>query len=154
MKQLNNLEVTVSDDTFLPTSTDLINMMFNNTLSQCQSYISTTFPEGITGMDSYDDVLPENIPTYPVFKQMLNDKKNEYITKNNEMIPKAIEKVKQDAKLMIKTKINEAIETAIKEIEDDISDDQLPYLEYQQMEELRNELLKTAKEYGTSRLDK
>ena len=137
----------------LPTSEADLDKAFEGHLEQIQNYIESTFPDGVTGMDSYDDALPDGLPAYPAFKEMVAAKKEEYKAKNTEAIPGAVEKVKESSKDMFKDVINKAVETAIEEIVEDLSDDVLPYLDEDAMQALRDELIAAAKEYGASRIE-
>mmetsp|Transcript_3237 Transcript_3237/g.4662 ORF Transcript_3237/g.4662 Transcript_3237/m.4662 type:complete len:274 (+) Transcript_3237:97-918(+) len=137
----------------LPTSEAELDKAFEGHLEQIRNYIESTFPDGLAGMDSYDDALPDGLPAYPAFKEMVEAKKEEYKAKNTEAIPGAVEKVKASSKDMFKDVINKAVETAIEEIVEDLSDDVLPYLDEATMQGLRDELIAAAKEYGASRIE-
>ena len=131
----------------------MIQPSFSGLLVTCAYLPQTTFPDGVTGMDSYDDVLPEGLPSYATFLESLETKKVEYQAKNVDAIPAAVEQVKADSKRMFQETINKAVEKAIEDIVMDLSDDQLPYLEEDAMQALREELVAAAKEYGATRIE-
>lgn len=137
----------------LPTSEEDLDKVFEDFLDQIQNYIESTFPDGVAGMDSYDDSLSDGLLAYPAFREMVVAKKEEYKAKNTEAIPGAVEKVKASSKDMFRDVINKAVETAIEEIVEDLSDDVLPYLDEAAMQALRDELIAAAKEYGASRIE-
>jgi hypothetical protein len=151
MDTFQSFEESLAD--VLPTFETNLDEIFESHLGQIQNYIESTFPDGVTGMDSYDDALPEGLPSYPKFKDMVAAKKEEYKAKNTEAIPGAVDKVKASSKDMFKDVINKAVETAIEEIVEDLSDDVLPYLDDDAMQALRDELIAATKEYGASRIE-
>jgi len=137
----------------LPTSEELLEQMFEALTEHLTDYIETTFPDGVAGMDAYDDVLPEGLPSYAEFLESVEAKHEEFKAKNPEAIPGAIEEVKTTSKQMFQDVINKAIFAAMEEIVLDLSDDTLPYLDEDQMQALRNDLITDAKEYGASRIE-
>jgi len=137
----------------LPTSEELLEQMFEALTEHLTDYIETTFPDGVAGMDAYDDVLPEGLPSYAEFLESVEAKHEEFKAKNPEAIPGAIEEVKTTSKQMFQDVINKAIFAAMEEIVLDLSDDTLPYLDEDQMQALRHDLITDAKEYGASRIE-
>jgi hypothetical protein len=137
----------------MPTVESDIEIIFTNMMDNCKSYIEASFPGGVSGMDSFDDGMPDGVLSFSQFQEMVGKKKEEYLAKNQEAIGPTVEKVKLDSKKMFQTKINEAIREAVKAIEEDLSDDVLPYLDKEAMSALRQELVASAKEYGESRVD-
>ena len=121
---------------------------------QIQEYIETTFPEGVVGIDSYDDILPDGLPSYKEFQQQCTTKMEELRKLNQSAIPEALEKVKTSSRYMFQNRINQAIQAAVQEIESDLSNDTtLAFLDDTAMAELKQELIVLAKEYAHSRLD-
>lgn len=137
----------------LPTVESDIEVVFKNAIFNCNEYIEATFPGGVVGMDSYDNVLPGGLVSFKDFQEMVKTKEAAYKIKNAEAINPAVNKVKETTKEMVKTKINEAIREAMKAIEVNLSGDALPYLDEASMTALRSELIAYAQEYGKSRLD-
>jgi hypothetical protein len=137
----------------LPTTDAAISNEIKKLMADCEQYIEVSFPDGVAGLDSYDNVLPQGIPSYSKFKEMVQVKETELKTKNAIEIPLELEKIKAISVKRFQEQINEAIIKAMAEIELDLSDDTLPFLDHDAMESLRKELMASAKEYGTSRLD-
>ena len=138
----------------IPTTNENIDAKFDEFLDRTTQYVEETFPGGVTGLDSYDDGLPDGVPSYEKFKEQVASKRDEMKNvKNAEAVPRAIEKVKTNSQAMYKELINKAIEKAIEEIVVDLSNDTLPYLDEEAMQTLRDELIANAKEYGASRMD-
>jgi hypothetical protein len=138
----------------LPTSGAAIANEFKKLMADCEQYIEASFPEGVSGLDSYDNGLPDGMPSYSKFKELVQQTETELKTKNADMIPKEIETLKKTSAKRFQAQINEAITNAMIEIEQDLSDDvTLPFLDHAAMERFRKELMASAKEYGTSRLD-
>jgi len=71
--------------------------------------INTSFPDGIAGLDNYDDDLPEGIPNYRHFVRKLDNSKEEMMTAN--------EAAKESTKAMIKDGFLDDLKAAIAEIE-------------------------------------
>jgi len=136
----------------LPTSEALLEQMFEALTEHLTQYIDKTFPDGVAGMDAYDDVLPDDLPSYAEFLESVAAKHEEFKAKNPEAIPGAIEEVKTTSKLMFQDVVNKAISAAMEEITLDLSDDTLPYLDEDQMQALRDDLIADAKEYCASRI--
>mmetsp|Transcript_33047 Transcript_33047/g.46921 ORF Transcript_33047/g.46921 Transcript_33047/m.46921 type:complete len:269 (-) Transcript_33047:108-914(-) len=151
MKSLQEEEEELKES--MPMAENQIEAEFKQLLASMTAHIDRVYPGGVDGLDSYDDELPEGIPSFADFKAMLVDKEAEYKEMNQETIPAALEEIKGNTTTMVKTKINEAIKAAMKDIVEDLSDDVLPYLDEDAMAGLRAELIASAKEYGTSRLD-
>jgi hypothetical protein len=140
-------------ENLLPTRESDIDIVFGNMMDNCKGYIEASFPEGISGIDAYDDVFPEGTPSFAKFQEMVSVKQAEYKQQNKDAVGPAIAKVKEHSLASFKAKLNDAIESAVKEIEEDLSDDALPYLDEATMISLRQELIASAKEYAKSRLD-
>jgi hypothetical protein len=140
-------------ENLLPTRESDIDIVFGNMMDNCKGYIEASFPEGISGMDAYDDGFPDGTPSFAQFQEMVSTKQAEYKQKNKDAVGPAIKKVKEHSLASFKFKLNGAIEAAVKEIEEDLSDDSLPYLDEATMIILRKELVASAKEYAKSRLD-
>jgi len=136
----------------LPTSEALLEQMFEGLTEHLTQYIETTFPDGVAGMDAYDDVLPDGLPSYAEFLESVEAKHEEFKAKNPEAIPGAIEEVKATSKLMFQDVVNKAISAAMEEIALDLSDDTLPYLDEDQMQALRDDLITDSNEYCASRM--
>lgn len=137
----------------LPTTGAAIANEIKKCMADCEQFIEASFPEGVAGLDSYDNVLPDGVPSYSKFKELVQLKETELKAKNAAAIPAEIEKIKATAAKRFQDQINEAILKAMAEIEQDLSDDTLPFLDQAAMVSLRSELMASAKEYGTSRLD-
>lgn len=152
LAEFTELEVEMNEE--MPLLEGEVEKEFDEFLDQtCTEYINSMFPGGVEGMDAYDNEFPEGLIPFPEFKAMVAEKKDLYVAKNQEAIVLGIAKVKEDTTEMAKTKINEAVRTAMAAIELDLSDDVLPYLAEDAMEELRVELIGTANEYGNGRLE-
>jgi hypothetical protein len=138
----------------LPTTEAAIANEIKKLMANCEQFIEASFPEGVSGLDSYDDVLPDGMPSYSKFKEMVQKKETEINAKNAVAIPAEVEKIKANSVKRFQAQINEAITKAMVDIEEDLSDDTLPFLDQTAMAGLREELIASAKEYATSRLDK
>mmetsp|Transcript_1976 Transcript_1976/g.5457 ORF Transcript_1976/g.5457 Transcript_1976/m.5457 type:complete len:271 (-) Transcript_1976:1614-2426(-) len=145
VKELNSI---------IPTKDDAITWEFEQVVKRCEEYVTATYPEGVTGLDAYDDVLPEGIPSYADFLTLVKEKEESFLQANKDSVQPAIDDVKAKSKATFRGIINKAIENATAEMVADLSDDTLPYLGEAEMEELRAELIAGAKEYAESRLDK
>jgi hypothetical protein len=149
---LNEYELSITD--MLPTTGAAIANEIKNLMADCEQFIEASFPEGVSGLDSYDNVLPEGVPAYSEFKEMVQLKETELKKRNADAIPAEIEKIKATSAKRFQEQINQAITQAMVDIEQDLSDDTLPFLDQAAMSSLRQDLIASAKEYGTSRLDK
>jgi len=131
----------------LPEASDSIVSAFDKLVEDCEEYIEETFPGGVEGLTAFDDNLD-------AFKESIEGKKNEeYPAANADAINDELEKLKEESMIMVKKWINDVVKTAVYEIEKDISDDTLPYLDEEKMWEFRDVLITAAKEYAESRLD-
>mmetsp|Transcript_1980 Transcript_1980/g.4887 ORF Transcript_1980/g.4887 Transcript_1980/m.4887 type:complete len:269 (-) Transcript_1980:344-1150(-) len=156
MKQcLEQLNQSVKElNSILPVQESVISKEFDDLIKGCEEYITATYPEGVSGIDSYDDVLPDGIPSYADFLKLVKEKEEAFKKANKDAVEPEIEKVKASSKEMFKTVINKAVANAMAEIEADLSDDVLPFLTESQMMVLRADLIAASKEYGESRMDK
>lgn len=118
-----------------------------------EQYINVVFPEGVVGLDKYDDTLPDGLPSYAAFKDMVIEKQGELMELNKAAIPNEIEKIKKDSRIRFRNSINDAIKEAIKDMENELFEEKLPFLTESEMDSLRSELIAYVKEYGESRLD-
>mmetsp|Transcript_11257 Transcript_11257/g.12890 ORF Transcript_11257/g.12890 Transcript_11257/m.12890 type:complete len:270 (+) Transcript_11257:34-843(+) len=137
----------------LPTSTTEVENSFKELMENCRIFIETSYPEGVEGIDNYDDGFEDGIPSFDEFRVIVEEKKDKYKLKNQDAIAPAVEKVKEDCSEMFKNKINDAIKQAMEEIKIDLSDDVLPYLNETDMVKLREELISSAVKYGNGRLE-
>jgi hypothetical protein len=140
-------------EAMFPMNEDILLAEFSKVKVSCEAYIDSTFPDGVAGLESYDSDFPEGVPSYTEFKDMLTEKVEALAAANLEAVEPAIEKMKEESLAKVKAAINEAIKQSLVEIEEDLSDDTLPYLGEERMAELRVELIAAAKEYGEGRLD-
>eukprot|EP00565_Helicotheca_tamesis_P003911 CAMPEP_0185727418 /NCGR_PEP_ID=MMETSP1171-20130828/3119_1 /TAXON_ID=374046 /ORGANISM="Helicotheca tamensis, Strain CCMP826" /LENGTH=270 /DNA_ID=CAMNT_0028395987 /DNA_START=25 /DNA_END=837 /DNA_ORIENTATION=- len=140
-------------DDLIPMKESEIMDEFNELQEALNEWIETNFPDGVDGLDSYDDELPDGIPSFAEFLETLAAKKEEMIAKNADAIAAEVEEIKEANNSVIKEKVNEAINKAIEAIAEDLSDDVLDYLDEDAMAELREELIQGARDYGASRLD-
>lgn len=150
-EELEELEEVLTEN--MPMDLNTIVEDFDSFLACCREYIDMTYPDGVEGMDAYDDDLPEGLMPFTQFVEMVEAKKLEYMTQNEESKAPAIEKVKGDAKEMCRSKINEAVKQALADIQTDLADDKLAYLDDEDMEELRSELIAYAEDYAKTRMD-
>jgi hypothetical protein len=140
--------------TMLPLGMQGLKEEFEEFSDSMKNYVDNTFPGGVKALDSYDDTLPDDVPSFSKFLDMVKQEEKNLREADKEAVPAALEMIKMESKEMFKTKINEAIQDAVKAIEEDLSDDVLPYLDETSMSALRKELIASANEYGASRLDK
>jgi len=150
-EELEELEEVLSEN--MPMDPNTIVEDFDSFLASCREYIDMTYPDGVEGMDAYDDDLPEGLMPYNQFVEMVGAKKDEYLTQNGESKGPAIEKVKEATKEMCRSKINEAVKHALADIVTDLADDKLVFLDDDAMEELRTELITSAEDYAKTRTD-
>ena len=122
-------------------------------LTSTTQYINDTFPEGVAGLDAFDDALPDGVPSYNEFQRTVMASENKLKVKNKDAIPGELEKIKESSKAALKTSINEAIQKAVADMVLDFQDDTLPYLDESDMAAFRKELAKVAEEYGASRIE-
>jgi hypothetical protein len=122
-------------------------------LSQTSQYIEDTFPEGVAGLDAFDDELPDGTPSYTAFQQQVMASEDTLKVASAEAIPGELEKIKDSSIFGFKLAVNKAIEKAVAGIIVDLQNGTLPYLDEAEMESLRKELIKSAEEYGESRMD-
>ena len=114
----------------------------------------TLFPEGVSGLDAFDDALPNGTPSYTEFQRSVMASEHKLKVANKEAIPGELAKVKESSKDGFKLAVNEGIQKAIAEIVLDLQQEEtLPYLEEDEMEAFRKELIKSAEEYGASRME-
>jgi len=136
-----------------PVGESAINRELAAFLSQTSQYIEDTFPEGLLGLDVFDDELPDGTPSYTDFKQQVMASEDKLKVASTKAIPGEIEKIKESSIVGFKLAANQAIEQAVAGIILDLQNDTLPYLDGAEMESLRKELIKSAEEYGASRMD-
>lgn len=122
-------------------------------MADMTKYIEDTYPEGVKGLDGYDDELPSGVQSYSEFQAMVAAKEPELKEANKKAIPGAITQLKEHSKTRFKNIINDAVKKAVDEIVTDLSDDVLPYLGEAEMAALRKELIESAKAYGATRLE-
>lgn len=155
MQELDSSEDEVKKE--IPTTEETIESEFELIKERCTKYVEKTYPDGVAGLDSYDEGLPEGIPTFAEFMEMVDTKKEEYKQMNAEAIPASIERVKENSRVMFSGKVNDAIKAAMAaietEIDSDVTAESLPFLSEDDVEALRATLLEASKEYCTSRLD-
>jgi hypothetical protein len=73
---------------------------------------------------------------------------------NTAAIPDELAKLQESSKEGFKLAVNEAIQKAIADIVLDLQQEEtLPYLDEEEMEAFRKELIKAAEEYGASRME-
>ena len=122
-------------------------------LADTNKFVEDTYPEGVKGLDGYDDELPAGVQSYAEFLAMVAAKESELKEANKKAIPAAVDQLKSGSKARFQNIINEAVMKATDEIVKDLSDDVLPYLEEGEMAALRQELIESAKAYGKTRLE-
>ena len=147
---LKDSETELTD--MLPVGVEVIEKEFEELAATCNSYVENSYPEGVAGLDAYDDDLPEGIPSYTDFQALCEEKQAAIKDASERAIPAHIESLKEKTLAMCKEKIDEAIQKATEDIVTDLSDDVLTYLSEEDMLALREELVGSAKEYGASRL--
>lgn len=142
--------------TSFPVAESTIQQELAEFLTQTTQYIEDTFPEGVKGLDAFDDALPNGTPSYTEFQRQVMASENKLKVANKDAIPGELKKVKESSKAGFKLAINEAIQKAVANIVLDLNDDtdsMLPYLDEAEMESFRKELVKSAEEYGASRME-
>lgn len=122
-------------------------------LTGTTNYVNDTFPEGVEGLDAFDDALPDGVPSYTEFQRTVLASENKLKTVNKEAIPGEIAKIKETGKVGLKLAVNEAIQKAVADFIMDFSDESLPYLNEEENAALRKELAAAVKDYGASRMD-
>ena len=124
-------------------------------LSRTSKYIedTSTFPECVVGLDAFDDELPDGTPSYTAFQQQVMASEDKLKVASAEAIPGELEKIKDSSMSGFKLAVNQAIEKAVAGIIVDLQNYTLPHLDEAEMESLRKELIKSAEEYGESRMD-
>lgn len=136
-----------------PVGDDTIGTELNDFLEDMKAHIEESYPEGVAGLDSYDDELPNGILSFADFCEMVQGKEDELKAASADAIEAKVQEIKDGSQTRFKISINEAIQATIDEIVADLSDDTLPYLGEEDMQALRDELIAGVKEYGESRLD-
>mmetsp|Transcript_19897 Transcript_19897/g.24561 ORF Transcript_19897/g.24561 Transcript_19897/m.24561 type:complete len:276 (+) Transcript_19897:139-966(+) len=130
---------------------DIVNE-FDELIEDLTEFISTRFPDGVEGLDNYDDELPDGIPSWSEFKEQCSAKVEEIKGLSEEAIPAAVEEIKANTLASVKKSIDEAINKTMDAVKEDLSDDSFPYLNEDATAELRSELISMSEEYGKSRL--
>mmetsp|Transcript_3405 Transcript_3405/g.4968 ORF Transcript_3405/g.4968 Transcript_3405/m.4968 type:complete len:275 (+) Transcript_3405:69-893(+) len=120
-------------------------------------WIETNFPDGVGGLDSYDDELPDGTPSYSEFLESVGAAEADLMEKNAAAIEAEVAEAKEEYSTMLKVKVNEAINKAVEEIIQDINEDakeeEFDYLDEDARAELLETLAQEVKDYGASRLD-
>jgi len=137
-----------------PVAEDTIGAELAEFLANTTQYIEDTFPEGVKGLDAFDDALPNGVPSYTEFQRSVMASENKLKVANKDAIPGELKKIKETSKEAFKLAVNKAIQKAVADIVVDLSDDTLPYLDEAEMEDLRKGLIESAEDYGASRMDK
>lgn len=140
--------------TSFPVEPSVIGQELQEFLSQTTQYIEDTFPEGVKGLDQFDDALPNGTPSYTEFQRSVMASEHKLKEANTAAIPDELAKLQESSKEGFKLAVNEAIQKAIADIVLDLQQEEtLPYLDEEEMEAFRKELIKAAEEYGASRME-
>lgn len=110
--ELSELQVSLIDN--LPLKASVISSEFTALNVRLEDMVNASFPDGVVGLDNYDDELPEGIPSYTDFKTSLMAAQEEILNANVEAVDDAI----------IELKVGVAAA-----IEEDLSDDVIEFIE-------------------------
>jgi hypothetical protein len=135
-----------------PTKQTVIEQEFQELLNELTQDIEARFPDGISGLTKYDDILPEGIPTWETFLGQVEAQKSNVIEENAIAVLEQIATMKKSAEEVMKEKINASIRAAIDEIKADLSDDVISFLDDGDRDALCKELMEITESYGMSRL--
>jgi hypothetical protein len=136
----------------MPTKLAAIEEEFQELMDELTQDIEARYPEGVSGLDKFDDTLPAGIPSWEMFLVQVEEKKTELAAENTVAVAKQIDTMKESAEAIIKEKINAAIRATIDEIKLDLSDDPITFLDEADSEKLRRELMDSTEAYGASHL--
>jgi len=98
----------------LPVKASFITSEFAALHTRLEDSIGASFPDGVAGLDNYDDELPEDIPSYTDFKLSVEASQEEILNANSTAITEAIAEFKK------------GVATAI---EEDLRDDMIEFFE-------------------------
>lgn len=112
----------------LPLLSSAIEAEYKNLRRGLDDQINTSFPDGINGLDNYDDDLPEGTPSYKEFVGKFRESREQMLAAN--------ESAKESAKLQIRDGFLDDLKAAIAEI------DELPigFLTEEESAELKNRM--------------
>jgi len=136
----------------LPIKADVISEELEELVQDLEDWIGPRYPEGVVGLDNYDDNLPEGIPSWDDFKKSVAAKEEELKGLNAAAIPAEIEVLKANTLNAVKKQIDDAIRSTMDAVKEDLSDDTFAFLAEDATVELRAELIAMAEEYGNARL--
>ena len=135
-----------------PTKQTVIEQEFQELLNELTQDIEARFPDGVSGLTKYDDILPEGVPTWETFLGQVEAQKSNVIEENAIAVLEQIVTMKKSAEEVMKEKINDSIRAAIEEIKADLSDDVISFLDDGDRDALCKELMEITESYGMSRL--
>ena len=135
-----------------PTKQTVIEQEFQELLNELTQDIEARFPDGVSGLTKYDDILPEGVPTWETFLGQVEAQKSNVIEENAIAVLEQIATMKKSAEEVMKEKINDSIRAAIEEIKADLSDDVISFLDDGDRDALCKELMEITESYGMSRL--
>ncbi len=112
----------------LPLLASSIEAEYSSLRKNLDDQINSSFPDGIPGLDNYDDDLPEGTPNYKQFIHKLKESREEILAAN--------EAAKESAKVQIRDGFLDDLRAAIAEI------DELPigFLTEEESAELKNRM--------------
>ena len=112
VESLAELQSNLTDN--LPLKASIIASEFTALNVRLEDSINASFPDGVAGLDNYDDELPEGIPSYENFKTSVMAAQEEVMNANVEAVDNAI--------IELKAGVAAAIE-------EDLSDDVVEFME-------------------------
>ena len=112
VESLAELQSNLTDN--LPLKASIIASEFTALNVRLEDSINASFPDGVAGLDNYDDELPEGIPSYENFKTSVMAAQEEVMNANVEAVDNAI--------IELKAGVAAAIE-------EDLSDDVVDFME-------------------------
>lgn len=125
---------------------------FQELMEELTEDIESRYPEGVSGLDKFDDALPTGIPSWEMFLVQVEEQKTKLAAENAIAVAKQIDAMKKSAEAIIKEKINAAIRATIDEIKLDLSDDVITFIDDADSEKLVRDLMDITEAYGASRL--
>lgn len=150
VKALEKVEKELKEE--MPVKPANVSETFSDLLASLTKFVNGKYPDGIEGLDQYDDNLPEGIPSWSEFKDQVASKEEEMMAANEEEIGKGVEDIKTHNNEDIKEAVDDAIKAAIEDLKKDLGSDPYDFLDDDAAETLRGELIAAADEHCSARL--
>mmetsp|Transcript_24527 Transcript_24527/g.40890 ORF Transcript_24527/g.40890 Transcript_24527/m.40890 type:complete len:259 (-) Transcript_24527:122-898(-) len=104
---LAELESSITEQ--LPLKNSYIASEFTALKDRLEEDIIASFPEGVTGLDNYDDELPEGVPSYVDFKASVDASQEQLLEANVAAVAEALAAYKQGVVAAVEASLNEDV---------------------------------------------